>query len=99
MRRASVGRQRCTPRLSGLAVRPSDTGALGEIDARSEATIPVDRLDVTATNIATATIDAARAKLDCHATPHLDTDGPVTITIAACDRTIQAGAGTSTWEL
>ena len=65
--------------------------------AAPAATTPVDRLEITATNIATATIDAARAKLDCHATLWLDTDGPITITIPACDRTIQAGAGDSTW--
>lgn len=125
--------------LSGLTVRTNGTGALGQIDARSEAfgtadppvnaptttpgvltggyhgpmpyletaetwaaptpTAPVDRLDVTATNIATATVDASRAKLDCHATLQLNTDGPITITIPDCDRTIQAGAGNSTWEL
>lgn len=123
--------------LSGLTVRSSGAGALGQVDAHSDAfgtadpavnspttspglltggyhgpmpyvqsqetwgepatSVPVDRLQLTATNIATATIDAARAKLDCHATLQLDTDGPITITIPGCDRTIQAGAGESTW--
>jgi hypothetical protein len=123
--------------LSGLTVRSDGTGALGQIDAYSEAfgtadpvpnppstsaglltggyhgpmpyvqtaqswsepvaTAPADRLDLTATNIATATIDAARARLDCHATLELDTDGPITVSIPACDRTIQAGAGESTF--
>ena len=125
--------------LSGLAVRSKAAGALGQIDARSEAfgtadpavnppttstgvltggyhgpmpyaqtadtwappaaMTPLDQLDVTATNVATATIDVARAKLDCHATLQLNTDGPITITIPACHRTIQAGTGNSTWEL
>jgi len=60
-------------------------------------TVPADRLELTATNLATATIDAARARLDCDATLQLNSDGPITITIPECDRTIQAGAGESTW--
>ena len=123
--------------ISGLTLRSTASGALGEIDARSEAfgtadpavnaatTTPgvltggyhgpmpyiqtqetwaapaaaatADRLDVTTTNIATATIDAVRAKLDCSATLQLDSDGPITITIPECGRTIQAAAGKSTW--
>src|SRR4029077_9943955 len=54
-------------------------------------TIPLDRLDGTATNIATPTLDAGRARLDCRATLQLQSDGPITMTIPACDRTIQAG--------
>jgi dienelactone hydrolase len=50
-----------------------------------------DVLDVKATNLATATIDPARAGLDCHAQVNVTTDGPVKLTLAGCGRTITAG--------
>jgi hypothetical protein len=43
-----------------------------------------DALDLTATNTAHVTIDAARAKLDCKAQLHVTTDGPLTVTLADC---------------
>jgi C-terminal binding-module, SLH-like, of glucodextranase len=50
-----------------------------------------DELDVTATNVATATIDPARAKLDCNARVSVKTDGPIKLTLAGCGRTVTAG--------
>ncbi len=50
-----------------------------------------DQLDVTATNVATATIDPARAKLDCSAKLNVKTDGPIAIKLAGCGRTVSAG--------
>ena len=49
------------------------------------------RLDVVARNIATATVNVRRAKVGCSVDVHVDTDGPITITLDACGRTIQAG--------
>jgi hypothetical protein len=45
-------------------------------------------LDLTLRNIATVTIDPARAKLGCDATVNVTSDGPATITLAGCNRTI-----------
>ncbi|MGH2882243.1 MAG: glucodextranase DOMON-like domain-containing protein, partial [Solirubrobacteraceae bacterium] len=39
-----------------------------------------DTLDISATNIATATIDVSRARVDCNAKVNVTTDGPVTVT-------------------
>ena len=50
-----------------------------------------DELDVAASNLATATIDPARAGVDCAARVNVKTDGPIAITLAGCGRTIQAG--------
>lgn len=50
-----------------------------------------DTLDITATNIATATIDVARAHVDCNAKLNVTTDGPISITLAGCNRTVQTG--------
>ena len=49
-----------------------------------------DLLDVKASNLASATIDLARAHLDCHARVNVTTDGPLKLTLAGCGRTITA---------
>jgi pimeloyl-ACP methyl ester carboxylesterase len=46
-----------------------------------------DRLDINATNIATMTVDPSRARVDCNAGLNVHTDGPLTVTLAGCDRT------------
>ena len=51
----------------------------------------LDAIDVNATNIATATIDATRARVDCNAILNITTDGPIAITLAGCGRTVHAG--------
>ena len=50
-----------------------------------------DTLDIKATNIATATIAPSRARVDCNAKVNITTDGPITVTLAGCKRTVQAG--------
>jgi hypothetical protein len=47
-----------------------------------------DELDLTLTNIATVTIDPHRARIGCGADLHVTSDGPATVTLAGCHRTI-----------
>jgi hypothetical protein len=47
-------------------------------------------LELTLSNVAAVTIDARRAHLKCDAALHISTDGPVTIRLAGCDRTVTA---------
>jgi hypothetical protein len=47
-----------------------------------------NELDLTLTNIATVTIDPQRAHIGCGANLNVTTDGPATVTLAGCDRTI-----------
>lgn len=47
-----------------------------------------EKLDLTLTNIATVTIDPRRANIDCDANLNVTSDGPATVTLAGCDRTI-----------
>jgi hypothetical protein len=47
-----------------------------------------DVLDVTATNISRVVIDVHRAHVDCDVKVHVKSDGPVTITLSGCDRTL-----------
>jgi hypothetical protein len=47
-----------------------------------------DRLDIVASNVRTMTIDVSRARVTCHARVHVNTDGPLTIRLAGCGRTI-----------
>lgn len=49
-----------------------------------------DSIDLTATNIATATIDVHRAGADCNVALHITTDGPLAVTLAGCNRVIHA---------
>ena len=49
-----------------------------------------DTLEVTATNIASATINVARARVDCAAKVNVTTDGPISLVLLGCGRTIQA---------
>ena len=53
------------------------------------AAIAQDRLDITARNIATVTIDRKRARVSCNAVLNVVTDGPLTVRMSGCgqDRT------------
>ena len=44
-------------------------------------------LNITATNVATVTIDPIRARVNCNADLVVTTDGPITITLAGCPTT------------
>ena len=54
-----------------------------------------DRLDVTATNIATATVDAARARLSCAPQLNVKTDGPLDLKIDCTKSAVRAARCTS----
>jgi hypothetical protein len=43
-----------------------------------------DALDITASNVARVTVDAARARVDCSAQLSVTTDGPLKVTLADC---------------
>ncbi len=45
---------------------------------------PHDALDIKASNVGAVSIDAKRAKVDCSATLHVTTDGPLQVTLADC---------------
>jgi hypothetical protein len=44
-----------------------------------------DVLDITASNVSHVTIDAKRARVDCHAQLNVTSEGPLTVTLADCD--------------
>jgi len=47
-----------------------------------------DVLVITAKNLATMTVDVARAQVDCGVHLDVKTDGPLSITLAGCGRTL-----------
>lgn len=47
-----------------------------------------DELDLTLGNISAITIDPSRAHVDCNVNLHVTSDGPATISLAGCDRTV-----------
>ncbi|HKN94211.1 MAG TPA: glucodextranase DOMON-like domain-containing protein [Thermoleophilaceae bacterium] len=50
-----------------------------------------DRLDINAQNVSAVTIDPSRAHVSCGAALNVQTDGPVSVTLAGCGRTEQFG--------
>lgn len=54
-----------------------------------------DRLDITARNLATATVDVARARVDCNVNLHVDSDGPLKLHLVGCARSVAVGGGRS----
>ncbi len=50
-----------------------------------------DVIDITAKNIATASVDVQRADADCNVKLNITTDGPIAVTLPRCDRVVQAG--------
>lgn len=54
-----------------------------------------DVLRIKASNIATMTVNVQRAQLNCDATLDVTTDGPLRVTLAGCQRTLQFPAGTT----
>lgn len=49
-----------------------------------------DALDVVATNVSRVVVDVRRARVDCDATVHVKSDGPVRVVLAGCGRTVSA---------
>lgn len=47
-----------------------------------------NRLDLTVRNIAALTVHPTRANLACDVALHVDTDGPLTVTLAGCKRSV-----------
>ena len=50
-----------------------------------------DTLTINVTNLRSLTIDVARARVDCHVNLAVTTDGPVTIALRGCHRTLHFG--------
>src|SRR5207244_4117720 len=51
-----------------------------------------DALDIDARNVATATIDAPRARVDCAAALNIKSDGPLAVTLTGCNLGLPSGA-------
>jgi hypothetical protein len=60
-------------------------------DARPAPT--ADRLRITATNIATVTVDPKRARVTCDVDLEVESDGPLAVRLDGCDRTERFGGG------
>jgi hypothetical protein len=78
------------PVLAGAGVEPGTTVPLNAYltEQRTKpAPLPAlaqDRLDITARNIASVTIDRKRARVSCGAQLNVDTDGPLTVRLSGC---------------
>jgi hypothetical protein len=52
---------------------------------------PADALQLAVTNLRSVVVDVARARLSCAAKLSVKTDGPVTVTLAGCGKTLRFG--------
>lgn len=85
------------PVVLGAGVEPGTTIALNawtserRIRAAPLPMLALDRLDITARNISTITIDRKRARVSCNAQLVVNTDGPLTVKMPGCgaDRVFQ----------
>jgi hypothetical protein len=50
-----------------------------------------NRIDVTATNVASAFLDVRRAHVNCQATVSITSNGPLAVTLPGCGRTVHGG--------
>ena len=50
-----------------------------------------DEIDISATNLAKATIDVRRARVDCNAKLKISSDGPIAVKLPGCGRTVHGG--------
>jgi len=50
-----------------------------------------DAIDLTLDNVSSVTIDPERAKVDCNAALNVTSSAPVTVSLAGCNRVVQAG--------
>jgi predicted esterase len=85
------GTQRGAGVLTGGLLPAIAYASQGQAWGSAPAAQPKDVLDIKATNLATATINLARAGLNCSAQVNVTTDGPLKLTLAGCRRTIAAG--------
>lgn len=88
---AASGSQPGTGTLTGGNMGPLAYASLTQTWGPATPAPAGDTLDVNATNVATATIDPSRAHVDCNAKVNVTSDGPIAITLAGCNRTVQAG--------
>src|SRR5581483_11533418 len=80
-----------TGTLTGGNMGPLTYDSLTQTWGSATPALASDTLDVNATNMATATIDPVRAHVDCSAWLNVTSDGPIAVTLAGCNRTVQAG--------
>jgi hypothetical protein len=57
--------------------------------APSTPIVPADRIDLTAQNLAAVTINVKRAGVSCNVDLRATSDGPLTVNLAGCKRTVQ----------
>ncbi|MGH8539215.1 MAG: alpha/beta hydrolase-fold protein, partial [Stenotrophobium sp.] len=70
--------------LQGGAIAPFAYESQTQTWGVAPATPMADVLDITATNITAATIDPARAHVDCNAKLKVTSDGPIKLTLLGC---------------
>jgi hypothetical protein len=77
--------------LTGGSMGPIQYLSFAKTWSTAPSASPADEIDISATNVATATINTVRAHVDCDAALKITTDGPLAVTLAGCHRVVHAG--------
>lgn len=83
-----------SPTQTGAGVTTGDLGLQAYVSQFRTWGLPTvapaaNRLDLVARNVAAVTVHPQRAKLNCDAQLVVDTDGPLTVTLAGCNRQVR----------
>jgi predicted esterase len=77
--------------LTGGSHGPLPYGSRRQDWGRAPRTRKANRLDVRASNVATATVDVRRAHVTCNVDVRITSDGPLRIRLARCGRIVSTG--------
>lgn len=89
-----VGDALVSPTQTGAGVTSGNLGLQAYVSQYKTWGVPtvapaVNRLDIVARNVSSVTVHPQRAKLSCNAQLVVDTDGPLTVNLAGCNRTVR----------
>ncbi len=88
---AASGVKPGTGTLNGGYLGPIAYSSFTDTWGPTPAAARADAIDLNATNVAAASINVKRAHVDCGVALHVVTDGPISISLPGCKRTVTAG--------
>jgi len=88
---AASGQRLGSGALTGGNLGPVNYTSFSQTWGKAPAITPTDAITIKATNIARAAVDVRRARVDCNVKLKITTDGPISVTLVGCGRTVHAG--------
>jgi hypothetical protein len=92
---AASAQQLGTGTLTGGHLGPLEYARFVKSWGAAPAVARANQIDLTAANVASASIDVRRAHVDCKVALHVTTDGPLTVSLPGCNRVVHATGSSS----